>query len=216
MSRGILNPDLIDGNSLSSSFDSDFDQEFAPQTYPNTTIYEQSTFYASPLASNPTLDENIVNNIVLSAAGTQFDVSIDFDINVGKQLIDTSSGVEYQLGVLRQHQYQMSDLHMPFHPQYIPNTDVQPMAQFVVPASQPPRPRRHVCTIASCRGASFSRAHELRRHNASRHDFDNPRFWCPIGECGRSRKDGGRGFPRKDKMVDHLMRVHGDKVSSAS
>jgi hypothetical protein len=94
MSRSILNPDLIDGNSLSLSFDSDFDEEFAPQTYPNTTcpnttIYEQSTFYASPLASNPTPDENIVDNIVLSAAGTRFDVSIDFDINVSKQLIDT-------------------------------------------------------------------------------------------------------------------------------
>jgi hypothetical protein len=26
-------------------------------------------------------------------------------------------------------------------------------------------------------------------------------------------KSGGRAFPRKDKMVDHLERVHADKVA---
>jgi len=28
--------------------------------------------------------------------------------------------------------------------------------------------------------------------------------------------EGGQGFTRKDKMVDHLMRVHGDRVGSAA
>ena len=28
--------------------------------------------------------------------------------------------------------------------------------------------------------------------------------------------EGGEDFPRKDKMVDHLMRVHGDRVGSAA
>jgi hypothetical protein len=49
MSRSISDPDLVDDNSLPSSFDSDFDEEFAPHTYPAITIYEQSTFYPSPL-----------------------------------------------------------------------------------------------------------------------------------------------------------------------
>jgi hypothetical protein len=40
------------------------------------------------------------------------------------------------------------------------------------------------------------------------------RFWCPVDECVRSKEEHGRTFPRKDKMVDHLMRVHGDKVGS--
>ena len=82
--------------------------------------------------------------------------------------------------------------------------------------NRPVRPRTHVCNIAPCNGATFGRRHELCRHHASAHDVHNARFWCPIDGCDRSKMDGGRAFPRKDKMVDHLMRVHGDRVGSAA
>ena len=49
MSSYISDADLIDGNSFSSSFDSDFEEEFAPKTHSTTTIYEQPTFYVSSL-----------------------------------------------------------------------------------------------------------------------------------------------------------------------
>ncbi|CAN9294771.1 unnamed protein product [Alternaria alternata] len=91
MSRNISDPDLIDGNSLSSSSNSDFDEDFASQTYPAIAIHEQSMFYPSPLglpsATNVTLYENIIDTVVMAAAGPQFDVYMDFDTLINEQLV---------------------------------------------------------------------------------------------------------------------------------
>jgi hypothetical protein len=70
---------------------------------------------------------------------------------------------------------------------------------------------KYNCHIRGC-SASFTRLADLKRHNGSRHNRERARFWCPVDECERSMGRGGRAFPRKDKMVDHLERVHADKV----
>ncbi|KAH7086517.1 hypothetical protein FB567DRAFT_528128 [Paraphoma chrysanthemicola] len=70
---------------------------------------------------------------------------------------------------------------------------------------------KYNCHIRGC-SASFTRLADLKRHNGSRHNRERARFWCPVDGCERSMGQGGRAFPRKDKMVDHLERVHADKV----
>jgi hypothetical protein len=74
------------------------------------------------------------------------------------------------------------------------------------------------CPYPSCSDITFGRKTELKRHHASCHKGfggDEPQFWCPVDGCERSIQ-GGEPFPRQDKMVDHLKRVHKDKVSGAS
>ena len=108
------------------------------------------------------------------------------------------------------------DTHAPNLPPIPANSRNQPNTNNAQPASGSLRLRRHVCNIAPCKDATFGRGPELRRHHASVHDAHNARYWCPIDGCDRSKMEGGRGFPRKDKMIDHLMRVHGDRVGSAA
>jgi hypothetical protein len=68
------------------------------------------------------------------------------------------------------------------------------------------------CHDLSCSQVTFKRLQDLKRHNNSRHNRHGARFWCPVDGCERSMKSGGRAFPRKDKMVDHLEKKHADKV----
>ena len=74
---------------------------------------------------------------------------------------------------------------------------------------------RYQCPFPTCAEISFGRPAELKRHHASRHKgygSRKPRYWCPVQGCNRS-KTGKRGpFPRKDKMMDHLERIHRDEV----
>jgi hypothetical protein len=70
------------------------------------------------------------------------------------------------------------------------------------------------CYKLSCAGVTFKRIQELKRHNNAHCDRGAVRFSCPVDGCGRSMKSGSRAFPRKDKMIDHLERVHGDKIGS--
>ncbi|KAH7394375.1 hypothetical protein BKA66DRAFT_400147, partial [Pyrenochaeta sp. MPI-SDFR-AT-0127] len=72
------------------------------------------------------------------------------------------------------------------------------------------RHEKYKCYQPACSGLTFGRLAELKRHHATRHE--RPKFFCPVDGCERSLKNGGRGFPRKDKMVDHLERKHADKV----
>jgi hypothetical protein len=76
------------------------------------------------------------------------------------------------------------------------------------------RQDKYKCHVPSCSSPTFKRLVDMKRHYASRHDRHNARFWCPVDGCGRSIKCGGRAFPRKDKMIDHLERVHADKVGA--
>jgi hypothetical protein len=76
---------------------------------------------------------------------------------------------------------------------------------------------RYKCHMLDCaRTTTFKRLADLKRHHASVHNAQGVRLFCPVDGCERSMKIGGRGFPRKDKMVDHLERAHADKVSCGS
>jgi predicted RNA-binding Zn-ribbon protein involved in translation (DUF1610 family) len=37
-------------------------------------------------------------------------------------------------------------------------------------------------------------------------------FWCPVTDCERSAVIGGRPFPRKDKMKEHALKIHGTEI----
>lgn len=65
-----------------------------------------------------------------------------------------------------------------------------------------PESDRYVCLIAKCRH-TFSRPSDLDRHMKSRHC--PPTFDCPVDDCNRK---AGKGFPRKDKLRDHLRQKH--------
>ena len=64
------------------------------------------------------------------------------------------------------------------------------------------RSSRYVCLEANC-DRTFSRPSDLDRHLKSRHYL--PTFNCPVDDCDRK---GRRGFPRKDKLRDHLRQKH--------
>jgi uncharacterized C2H2 Zn-finger protein len=51
---------------------------------------------------------------------------------------------------------------------------------------------------------TFGRAAELRRHNMSFHDSNTPEFYCEVPGCPR----GIEPFARKDKLRDHMDKIH--------
>ncbi|OAK97843.1 hypothetical protein IQ06DRAFT_205185, partial [Phaeosphaeriaceae sp. SRC1lsM3a] len=73
---------------------------------------------------------------------------------------------------------------------------------------------RYKCHAPGCFDKTFGRITELKRHHACKHAAAGrkPQFWCPVEGCGRSKAGMGQAFPRKDKMVDHLSRVHASVV----
>lgn len=75
---------------------------------------------------------------------------------------------------------------------------------------------QYKCYAFTCLNKTFGRLAELRRHHACEHGVDGkmPQFWCPIEGCERSRTRSGKAFPRKDKMFDHLSKVHANIVGS--
>jgi hypothetical protein len=73
---------------------------------------------------------------------------------------------------------------------------------------------QYTCHVPTCINKIFGRLAELKRHHAGKHAAvaKRPQFWCPVTGCDRSKNGVGHAFPRKDKMVDHLSRMHGDVV----
>jgi hypothetical protein len=65
------------------------------------------------------------------------------------------------------------------------------------------------CCNRRCSDRSFRRLYDLGRHHDGRHSSEGPRFWCIVPGCDRSAAVGGRSFPRKDKLSDHVRKVHG-------
>ena len=71
-----------------------------------------------------------------------------------------------------------------------------------------------VCSEPQCCGRTFGRRQELVRHYNGAHappDAGNM-FWCEVPGCER----GIRPFPRKDKLNDHVRKVHMSMVETAS
>lgn len=73
------------------------------------------------------------------------------------------------------------------------------------------------CSAPGCNSGTFSRWHELKRHFNGSHTAQGvgDEFWCEVLWCERSR-GGGYPFPRKDKLEDHVRKVHTSVVGTAS
>jgi hypothetical protein len=74
---------------------------------------------------------------------------------------------------------------------------------------------RYQCPFPTCTEVTFGRPAELKRHHASCHKgfgTKKPQYWCPVSGCRRSRAGNGNSFPRKDKMMDHLERMHKEEM----
>ncbi|PMD28385.1 hypothetical protein NA56DRAFT_653105 [Hyaloscypha hepaticicola] len=70
--------------------------------------------------------------------------------------------------------------------------------------------RPYKCPIIGCKAKDFSNAGDLRRHHREVHT--SPAFACPVVACKRHRK----GFGRKDNLMQHLQRTHGEDVIGSS
>jgi hypothetical protein len=66
------------------------------------------------------------------------------------------------------------------------------------------------CCHRSCSHTSFRRIYDVGRHHNSKHKHATagPHFWCTVDGCDRSAVMGGRSFPRKDKLNDHVRKMH--------
>lgn len=66
------------------------------------------------------------------------------------------------------------------------------------------------CIHPGCRPRrTFSRWFDFHRHYNGAHAIEKTVFWCPVPSCARSESEAHRAFPRKDKMKDHLLKIHG-------
>lgn len=91
----------------------------------------------------------------------------------------------------------------------------------------PPRSPRDVCTVKSsnyphtfvfrcaspqCHDKTFGRWSDFHRHYNGAHAPEKTIFWCPVAECSRNERFGNRGFPRKDKMMVHVAKMHANEM----
>jgi hypothetical protein len=65
-----------------------------------------------------------------------------------------------------------------------------------------------MCHSPSCNHKTFTRWYDLRRHHDGTHSNEGPTFWCQVNGCECSNVEGGRAFPRKDKLNDHVRKMH--------
>lgn len=64
------------------------------------------------------------------------------------------------------------------------------------------------CFHEACHPKSFGRWYDFKRHYNGAHAVEVPQFWCAVDGCERSDRPGGRSFPRKDKLREHVRKVH--------
>lgn len=65
------------------------------------------------------------------------------------------------------------------------------------------------CSMPGCEDKTFGRWYDLRRHYRSVHETREEVFWCKTPGCERSETVGDRPFPRKDKLANHVQKMHG-------
>lgn len=70
------------------------------------------------------------------------------------------------------------------------------------------------CPVQDCPRANkvFSRWKDFQRHNLTIHCTQAPKFPCPVLHCRRHGK--GEGFTRRDKLRDHIRKVHPNGVNT--
>jgi uncharacterized C2H2 Zn-finger protein len=98
-------------------------------------------------------------------------------------------------------------------PSPLPSISHSPSASNVCTVQPTPDSRVFVfrCTFSRCRAKTFGRWADFHRHYNGAHAFEKTVFWCPVEQCSRSEGGGHRGFPRKDKMMVHVEKMHGVK-----
>jgi hypothetical protein len=69
-------------------------------------------------------------------------------------------------------------------------------------------PDNHIlrCENPACRNKTYARWPDFKRHYIGAHTTHAPEFWCTVPGCDRGI--GGRPFPRRDKLKDHVGAVH--------
>lgn len=65
------------------------------------------------------------------------------------------------------------------------------------------------CVAPECTEKTLNRWPDLKRHYNGAHALDGAEHWCEVHGCRRSDMNGGRPFPRKDKLNDHMRQAHG-------
>ncbi|KAH0566496.1 hypothetical protein GP486_000114 [Trichoglossum hirsutum] len=91
----------------------------------------------------------------------------------------------------------------------IGGTEENPSGDIFLPKQQPPK---YYCDFRPCNyQKAFGRKADRDRHVATQHTLLSPGelFQCPWPNCERK---GANGFRRRDKMLDHQIRVHGDRL----
>jgi hypothetical protein len=91
-----------------------------------------------------------------------------------------------------------------------PDTEAAPHEMIgIILSNGAPRADKYQCHFEKCGGQTFSRLADLKRHFSGRHLIPRPEFWCLVPDCDRSQDNGNYPFPRKDKMKDHVLKMHG-------
>ncbi|KAH7350404.1 hypothetical protein BKA66DRAFT_476285 [Pyrenochaeta sp. MPI-SDFR-AT-0127] len=70
-------------------------------------------------------------------------------------------------------------------------------------------PRKYIfkCSAPRC-GKTFNRSYDFDRHYNGAHVVEKTVHWCLISGCNRSEGNGSQPFPRNDKMIDHVRKMH--------
>jgi hypothetical protein len=69
------------------------------------------------------------------------------------------------------------------------------------------------CCNPVCGKKTFGRWYDFRRHYNGAHAKMPTVYWCDVGDCARSKVAGDNPFPRKDKLNDHVQKMHRGRSS---
>ncbi|KAI9656050.1 MAG: hypothetical protein M1821_005111 [Bathelium mastoideum] len=71
---------------------------------------------------------------------------------------------------------------------------------------QQPKDDRFRCGWLGC-NVMFGRSYDRDRHFQSKH-VSQTQIWCSVSGCKRSAASGGKPFTRRDKLYEHIRRMH--------
>ncbi|KAH3927021.1 hypothetical protein HBI04_057460 [Parastagonospora nodorum] len=186
--------DVQQHNSASSSISSHTQIEFDP--------FETEHFSSWNAVSPSTLSFNHTTDVYPALSSLQYLVIIrcKYPMNDVATTPSTPSSSSHRVSKQRQRSS---------HSQYARSATIG-----VVLDTDQPGQNQYKCNAPTCFNKTFGRLAELKRHHKCKHAVAGrrPQFWCPVEGCVRSKTGQGGAFPRKDKMVDHLSKVHASVV----